>query len=253
MTYCVAVKVKSGLVFLSDSRTNAGVDDISTTRKMSIFSKPGDRSLIVLSAGNLAITQSVKTKLKSQKNKTIWNVKSLYEVAEIIGECIRDVYKRDGDALKKAGLEFSCSFILGGRISGEQTRLFKIYSAGNFIEADKESLYFQIGESKYGKPILDRVLHSNISTEAAAKCLLLSMDSTIRSNVSVGMPLELLKYQTDLQEPLSYKLVRDDDREFRKLKTFWNEHLEEGFKKVENISWDQTLNYSCEYPKDIND
>lgn len=243
MTYCVAVKVKAGLVFLSDSRTNAGVDDISTTRKMSVFTKSNDRSLVLLSAGNLAITQSVKTILKTRKNKFFWAAKSLYEIAEIIGECIREVNRRDGEALKKNGLEFSCSFILGGQIPGEDIRLFKIYSAGNFIEADEESLYFQIGESKYGKPILDRVLDSNMTTEAAAKCLLLSMDSTIRSNVSVGMPLELLEYKIRSEKTINYKLVKDGDEEYERIKNVWNAYLKNGFKKLANFSWDKTLNF----------
>ena len=248
MTYCVAAKISEGLVFLSDSRTNAGVDDISITKKMTIYKKKNDRTIFILCAGNLAITQSVKTLLIDSKGKRFWEASSLYTVAEVVGNCIREVRKRDGKHLSQAGLDFNCSFIVGGHILGEEPRLFKIYSAGNFIESDEDSLYFQIGESKYGKPILDRVLTNDISLEAAAKCMLLSMDSTIRSNISVGLPLDMCLYEKESPNSFKHKHLNKKDKCYEKLKSIWSTHLKEGFNKLENIEWDDSPSVDVKYP-----
>ncbi len=240
MTYCVGAKLNGGLVFLSDSRTNAGVDNVSKTKKMTIFRSSNDRTFVLLSAGNLAITQSVK-ELLSEKGveKKLWNSENLYKIAEIIGDCIRAVKKRDGMSLQKEGVKFDCSFILGGQIKDHEARLFKIYSAGNFIEAEADCLYFQIGETKYGKPILDRVLTTEISLESATKCVLLSMDSTLRSNVSVGLPLDLFIFDKNNPDLFKYKYIDEKNSFFIKLKESWNEHLEEGFNKIDNFDWNQ--------------
>src|SRR5215213_9327192 len=172
MTYCVGVKLDAGLVFLSDSRTNAGLDQISTFRKMMVYEKPGDRFMVMLSAGNLSISQSVREILQVEK-----------------------IEDQDGAAFANAGVDFNASMIFGGQINGEAMRLFLVYSAGNFIEATRETCYFQIGESKYGKPVLDRMITPTTPLDEAAKCALVSMDSTLKSNLSVGLPLDLLGYE----------------------------------------------------------
>src|SRR5476649_502132 len=181
MTYCVALRLDSGLVFLSDSRTNAGVDHVATARRMSVFENPGDRLMVFMTAGNLSISQSVKEIIGEHKNtagKTIWTADSMYEAAQIVGEAIRTVHDREAAALEKFGIDFNVSIIFGGQIKGERCRLFQIYSAGNFIESHDENTYFQIGEAKYGKPIIDRVITPVTSLDDAAKCALISMDST---------------------------------------------------------------------------
>ena len=200
MTYCVAMRLNDGLVFLSDSRTNAGVDHIGTFRKMNVFENPGERVMVLMTAGNLSISQSIRQIISETSNadgRSIWNASSMYEAAQILGEAIRAVHQRDAEELQKFGIDFNVSIIFGGQIQGERCRLFQMYSAGNFIESHDENTYFQIGESKYGKPIIDRVVSPASSLDEAAKCALISMDSTLRSNISVGLPLDLLLYSTD--------------------------------------------------------
>ncbi len=198
MTYCVGLCLKDGLVFLSDTRTNAGVDQIGTFRKMTLFQKNNDRFFTLMSAGNLAITQAVKEILLQGQllnGENLWTVKNSHDAAVVVGDAIKQVYERDHQALEKAGIDFNCNLIFGGQVKGERARLFNIYSAGNFIEATPETCYFQIGESKYGKPILDRVLNHATPLNLATKCALISMDSTLNSNISVGLPLDLLVYE----------------------------------------------------------
>ena len=205
MTYCVAIKLNAGLVFLSDSRTNAGLDQISTFRKMIVYEKPDDRFMVLLSAGNLSISQSIREILQIEQLKehpdsepiTIWNAKSMFDAARVLGAAIRHVYQRDAESLKQAGVDFNVSLVFGGQIKGEGMRLFQVYSAGNFIEATPETPYFQVGESKYGKPVLDRVITPTTPLNEAAKCALVSMDSTLKSNLSVGLPLDLVIYEAD--------------------------------------------------------
>ncbi len=217
LTYCVGIRLNAGLVFLSDSRTNAGLDQISTFRKMIVYEKPGDRFMTLLSAGNLSISQSVREILQVEAlpNRTpegddepitIWNARSMFDAARVLGSAVRRVYENDGQALKNNGMDFVASFIFGGQIGDEAMRLFLVYSAGNFIEATRETCFFQIGESKYGKPILDRVLTPTTPLEEAAKCALVSMDSTLKSNLSVGLPLDLVVYENGkLHSCLLYK------------------------------------------------
>jgi putative proteasome-type protease len=191
MTYCVAIKLNAGLVFLSDSRTNAGLDQISTFRKMIVYEKPDDRFMVLLSAGNLSISQSIREILQVEKLKdhesdegiTIWNAKSMFDAARVLGSAIRRVHDRDAASLQSAGVDFNVSLVFGGQIKGEGMRLFQVYSAGNFIEATPETPYFQVGESKYGKPVLDRVITPETPLDEAAKCALVSMDSTLKSNL----------------------------------------------------------------------
>src|SRR5882757_5860131 len=193
MTYCVGLLVDTGLVLLSDSRTNAGVDQINTFRKMATFQRSNDRVLVLLSAGNLAITQAVINLLHEEPDDPeqparIFRVKNMFSAARVVGDALREIHERDAEMLKEQGHEFNATFILGGQIYGEEPRLFHIYSAGNFIESSVDTPYFQIGESKYGKPIIDRVISRSSSLAEAAKCALISMDSTILSNLSVDPP-----------------------------------------------------------------
>ena len=178
MTYCVAISLDEGLVFLADSRTNAGVDAVSNYRKMTIFQKPGERMMALMSAGNLAITQAVKHYLNHPEpdSPSIWNVDNLFDAAQVVGDAVRKVRDRDAEELKKSGIEFNISLIFGGQIQGQAPTIYQIYSAGNFIEVTAETPYFQIGEAKYGKPILDRVITRSTPLKEAAKCALISMD-----------------------------------------------------------------------------
>ncbi len=245
MTYCVGIRLNAGLVFLSDSRTNAGVDAISTFRKMMVYEKPGDRFMCLLSAGNLSISQSVREILQTEKIPngddepiSIWNAKSMFDATRVLGSAVRRVYEQDGPALKANGIDFNCSMIFGGQIAGEAMRLFLVYSAGNFIEATRETPFFQIGESKYGKPILDRMLHPGTPLDVAAKCALVSMDSTIKSNLSVGMPLDLLVYQAGALQSDRIVCIDEHNPYFKMIRDTWGERLREVFEGIEEPRWD---------------
>ena len=245
MTYCVAIKLNAGLVFLSDSRTNAGLDQISTFRKMIIYEKPGDRFMVLLSAGNLSISQTVREILQVEQLKdsdggqpiTIWNAKSMFDAARVLGSAIRRVHERDADDLKNSGVDFNVAMIFGGQIKGEAMRLFQVYSAGNFIEATPETPYFQIGESKYGKPVLDRVIMPETPLEEAAKCALVSMDSTLKSNLSVGLPLDMVVYEVDSFETNKVVCIDNDNPYFRMLHDNWGKKLREVFDSIEDPMW----------------
>ena len=245
MTYCVAIKLNAGLVFLSDSRTNAGLDQISTFRKMIIYEKPNDRFMVLLSAGNLSISQSVREILQIEQLKdpecgppiTIWNAKSMFDAARVLGSAIRRVHERDADDLKRSGVDFNVAMIFGGQINGEAMRLFQVYSAGNFIEATPETPYFQIGESKYGKPVLDRVITPETPLEEAAKCALVSMDSTLKSNLSVGLPLDMVVYEVDRFETNKVVCIDNDNPYFQMLHNNWGKKLREVFDSIEDPMW----------------
>ncbi len=240
MTYCVAVRNESGLVFLSDSRTNAGLDQISTFRKMHVFEVPGERVMVLLTAGNLAISQSVASGLKVQmenhgdgsETKSLASAPNMFSAAKLVGEAVRKVYERDAESLKEFNTEFNVNLIFGGQVKGEEPRLFNIYSAGNFIEATAETPFFQIGESKYGKPILDRVIGSGLSLDEVAKCCLISMDSTIKSNLSVGLPLDLLCYERDSFKVNRRKLIDSKDPYFASIRDRWAEQLRKVFNEL---------------------
>ena len=183
MTYCVGLLLDAGLVFLADSRTSAGVDQVSTFRKVTVFQRRQDRVIVLMSSGNLAISQSVVSLMHEHREQgaevNINTVPSMFEAARYIGDVLREVHRRDAAALKEHGVEFNANFILGGQVGTEPPRLFSLYPAGNFIEATTDTPYLQIGESKYGKPIIDRVVTRSTSLAQAAKCALISMDSTI--------------------------------------------------------------------------
>ena len=240
MTYCVGMRLNSGLVFLSDSRTNAGVDHIGSFRKMTLFENPGDRIMVLLTAGNLSISQSVRQTISeylTPDGTSIWSASSMYEAAQIVGESIRSVHKRDAESLEQFGIDFNVSLIFGGQIRGERCRLFQMYSAGNFIESHDENPYFQIGESKYGKPIIDRVVTPNTPLDEAAKCALISMDSTLRSNISVGFPLDLLLYDEDALTISRFVTIDEKNQYFQMLRNSWGKELRSVFEGIADPVW----------------
>ena len=251
MTYCVAIKLNAGLVFLSDSRTNAGLDQISTFRKMIVYEKPGDRFMVLLSAGNLSISQSVREILQVEKLQdnegeegiTIWNAKSMFDAARVLGSAIRRVHDRDAVSLQHAGVDFNVSLIFGGQIKGEGMRLFQVYSAGNFIEATPETPYFQVGESKYGKPVLDRVITPTTPLDEAAKCALVSMDSTLKSNLSVGLPLDMVVYEVNQFQTERVVCIDENNPYFKMLHDNWGQKLREVFDSIEDPMWDGGQTY----------
>jgi putative proteasome-type protease len=238
MTYCIAIKLNAGLVMLSDSRTNAGVDHISTFRKMAVYEKPQDRVLVVMSSGNLAISQAVKAHVAhAAEGASVWTAGNLFDVARLFGDAIRAVAQRETEALKAAGVEFNINLLLGGQIAGEPVRLFHIYAAGNFIEATDENCYFQIGESKYGKPIIDRVVSPSTSLDEAAKCALISMDSTLKSNLSVGLPLDLLVYHANTLTVTHVAHITEDNTYFQMIRSNWGKRLKQVFSEIDAPVW----------------
>ena len=241
MTYCVAMRLDAGLVFLSDTRTNAGVDHVGTFRKMNVFEIPGDRMMVLMTAGNLSISQSIRQILADYTNasgRSVWTAKNMYEAAQIVGEAIRIVYQRDAKMLEEFDIHFNVSMIFGGQIKGESCRLFQMYSAGNFIESCDESSYFQVGESKYGKPILDRVINAATELDEAAKCALISMDSTLRSNISVGLPLDLLVYETDSLKVTRFVTIDETNQYFQMIRNTWGQQLKSVFESMDDPIWD---------------
>ena len=245
MTYCVGIRLNAGMVFLSDSRTNAGMDQISTFRKMMIYEKPGDRFMVMLSAGNLSISQSVREVLQVEKVDnggdeplTIWNATSMFDATRVLGSAVRRVYRQDGPSLKASGIDFNVSLIFGGQIKGEAMRMFLVYSAGNFIEATRETCFFQVGESKYGKPILDRVLTPGTRLDEAAKCALVSMDSTLKSNLSVGLPLDLVVYHEGTLASDEVVCIDEHNPYFGMIRDTWGERLREVFEGIDDPVWD---------------
>jgi putative proteasome-type protease len=242
MTYCVAVRLDRGLVFAADTRTSAGNDNVTVFRKLHYWRKIGERVVVLMSAGNLSVTQSVISILNEQLveqlspgAESLFTVPSLYRAARLVGDAIREVRRVDGASLEASGNSFNASFILGGQIGDEPPRLFNIYSEGNFIEATGDTPFFQIGEHKYGKPILDRVVQPNMRLGEAAKLVLLSFDSTLRSNLSVGMPIDLLIYERDSLDVRREKRIEQDDEYFRKISTRWSEALRSAVASMEEF------------------
>jgi putative proteasome-type protease len=241
VTYCIGMLMDAGMVFLSDTRTNAGVDQINTFRKMSVFEQPGERVLVLLSAGNLAITQAVVSLLFEHQGKegaSLLTAPNLFEAARHVGDCLREVHNRDAAALAGFNIDFNAAFLLGGQIKGEQPRLFSIYAAGNFVEASADTPYFQIGESKYGKPILDRIFNWQSDLEQAAKCALISMDSTLKSNLSVGMPLDMLCYTSGSLKVDRRARIAADHPYFKSLREAWGERIKQAFSELPALDWE---------------
>jgi len=243
MTYCVGVLVDEGMVFLSDSRTNAGVDQISTFRKMTIFERKGERAMVLMTSGNLAVSQAVVSILQERiaaPDKDVANIMTatnMFEAVRMVGEAVREVHRRDAAALQEHGLEFNVSMIFGGQIQGEIPRLFNVYAAGNFIEATADTPYIQIGESKYGKPILDRVITRSLSLSRAVKCALVSMDSTIRSNLSVGLPLDLICIKRDALKLGKHLSIDDKHEYYNMIHRQWSESLRHAFHAIPDPDW----------------
>jgi len=236
MTYCVAMNLREGMVFVSDSRTNAGIDQIATFRKLHVFCTPGERVIVLQSAGNLATTQSVVSLLRARSHEPeghhLLNVRSMYDAAELVGSVIREVIARDTGPQAQSNIDFGCSFLVGGQIRGEEQRLFNIYPQGNFIESSQDTLFFQVGESKYGKPIIDRVLNYDTPLRPALQCALISFDSTIKSNLSVGMPLDRLVYVRDSFSDSLQRRIDENDEYFRTIRKGWSEGLRRLFHEL---------------------
>lgn len=241
MTYCVGLKLDRGLVFAADTRTNAGVDNISTFKKLHVWEEPGERVVALMSAGNLAVTQAVVSLLTEHitsadnDKPTIMTARTMFQVARIVGSAVREVKEIDGEALAASAENFFVTFILGGQVKGEAPRLFQVYAAGNFIEVTEDTPYLQIGEHKYGKPILDRVTRHDMRLGEAAKLVLLSFDSTLRSNLSVGMPIDMLLYNTDSFTTQRQVRITQDDPYFQKLSHGWSDKLREAFAEIEEF------------------
>ncbi len=240
MTYCVAMRLNAGLVFLSDSRTNAGVDHIGTFRKLSVFENPGDRMMVLMTAGNLSISQSIRQTVAeylTPEGISIWTATTMYEAAQIVGDSIRAVHQREAKALEESGIDFNVSLIFGGQIRGERCRLFQMYAAGNFIESHDENPYFQIGEAKYGKPIIDRVISPSTPIDEGAKCALISMDSTLKSNISVGFPLDLLVYESDSLAVNRFVTIDENNQYFQMIRSTWGKQLKAVFEGIADPVW----------------
>jgi putative proteasome-type protease len=238
MTYCVGALLEDGIVFGSDSRTHAGVDDFASFCKMTVFERVGERVLVLLSSGSLAGTQAVISLLTQQADDAgIRSARTMFDVARVVSDAMRAVDRRDSEHLEKHDLTFNASFILGGQISGERMRLFRIYAAGNFIEASADTPFFQTGEAKYGKPIIDRVIAPSTNLSDAAKCVLVSFDSTMRSNLSVGMPIDLLCYERDALAVKKRRRFEQGDPYFGALSQKWSEGVRAAFKELPEPQW----------------
>jgi len=238
MTYCVGMLLNDGVVFASDSRTNAGVDNFATFCKMNVFERRGDRVIVLLSSGNLAGTQSVISTLKQRAEAedevatNIWTARTMYDVAGIVSDAVRAVERRDGEHLAASATPFNASFIVGGQIKGEPPRLFRTFAEGNFIEASSDTPFFQTGEAKYGKPIIDRVIRPATNLSDAMKCVLVSFDSTMRSNLSVGMPIDLVCYERDALRVTIRHRFAPGDAYFSTLSKEWSEGVRAVFRSL---------------------
>jgi putative proteasome-type protease len=242
MTYCIGVLLDEGMIFASDSRTNAGVDNFAKFCKMTVFERRGDRVIVLLSSGNLAGTQAVigvlnRRCVADDGTANLWSARTMFDVAMLVADAMRDIERRDGEYLKRGELKFNASFIVGGQIGGERLRLFRIYAEGNFIEAEVDTPYFQTGETKYGKPIIDRVITPSTHLADAAKCVLVSFDSTMRSNLSVGMPIDLLCYERDSLEVRKRRRFRSGDPYFSALSNAWGEGTRQVFRQLPELNW----------------
>lgn len=241
MTYCVALLVDEGLVLASDTRTNAGVDQVGIFPKMHHFEVRGERMIILLTAGNLAITQLVVNRLreaiKRDDGAHLNNIDSLFDAASLVGDEVRFAFERDAEHLKNHNADFHASIIVAGQIKGERARLFNVYNAGNFIESSIETPYFQIGETKYGKPIIDRVIKHDTGMMDAVKCVLISFDSTIRSNISVAPPIDLMLYRKDSFHGECHQRIVENDAYYSLIRKGWSEGLKSVFQQLPNPDW----------------
>lgn len=237
VTYCVGILLDEGVVLASDSRTNAGIDRVSTFRKMFTFERPGEQFFTLLTAGNLSLTQGVISLIgewldSDDPDRDLYAAGSMFGAARIVGRALREVHKTDAGYLQQHDVDFSATIVLAGQVKGGRLRLFQIYDAGNFIEAMGDTIYFQIGEVKYGKPILDRIVRRQTGLKDAAKCALISFDSTMRSNVSVGPPIDLMIYRRDTLEQAFTIRLEEDDPYWQELREGWGEAIHNAFDNV---------------------
>ena len=242
MTYCVAMSLDAGMIFASDSRTNAGVDQIAKFSKMRVFARDDDRVIVTLSSGNLSISQNAVNILEqraraSESDLSLWNAPSMFDVARLLGDALREVKTRDAPYMEQNNIDSYANFLVGGQLRGEKMRLFNVYSQGNFIEATPDTNYFQIGETKYGKPIIDRVIRHNTSLLDATKCTIVSFDSTMRSNISVGLPIDLVIYEADTLRIKLKKRIEESDAYFQMIHTQWGEGLRRVFAQLPDPDW----------------
>jgi len=242
MTYCVAMSLEAGMIFAADSRTNAGVDQIGRFSKLRVFARESDRVVVTLSSGNLSMTQNALNILEQRSRSgdsqlQLWNAPSMFDIARLVGDALREVKTRDGPYLLQNNIDSHATFIVGGQVRGEPPRLFEVYSEGNFIEATADTCYFQIGESKYGKPVIDRVITRSTSLQEATKCTIVSFDSTMRSNISVGLPIDLAVYETDGLRLKLQKRIEESDPYFQMIHTQWGEGLRRVFAELPNPEW----------------
>ena len=242
MTYCVAMCLDAGMIFASDSRTNAGVDQVSRFSKMRTFVREGERVIVSLSSGNLSITQNAVNILEqhvkvNDARDNLRNVVSMFDVARLFGDALREVKSRDGPYLMQNNIDAGANFLVGGQVRGEPPRLFNVYSEGNFIETTVDTCYFQTGETKYGKPIIDRVITRGSGLTDATKCTLVSFDSTMRSNISVGLPIDLLTYDTDAFRIRAQRRIEETDPYFQMIHAEWGEGLRRIFAQLPNPEW----------------
>jgi len=242
MTYGVGILVNEGLVMASDSRTNAGVDRVATFRKTYVFEEPGERVFVLLTAGNLAITQSTISVISESiegrnGHPSLMETHSMYQAARVVGNALREVYRIDGPALKEQNIDFQASVILGGEIKGEGMKLFEIYAAGNFIEATEDTPYFQIGEVKYAKPVIDRLITQESPLRDAAKCALISFDSTMRSNISVGPPIDVAICARGACRVTQQVRIEANDPYFLAIRAAWTKGLARVFTEVPSPDW----------------
>jgi putative proteasome-type protease len=242
MTYCVGVLLDKGMIFASDSRTNAGLDNVSTFCKMTVFERPADRVIVLLSSGNLAGTQAVVSILRQRAEAnegaaTLYTARSMFDAVTCVADAMRAVGNRDAKYLEASDVSFNASFIVGGQIASEPMRLFRTYAEGNFIETGEHTPYLQTGELKYGKPILDRVIRRQTSLTDVTKCILVSFDSTMRSNMSVGFPIDLLCYERDALRVSMRRRIDRHDAYFEALSSAWSEGTREVFAKLPELRW----------------
>ncbi len=241
MTYCVGVMLEKGMIFASDSRTHAGVDNFASFCKLSLFERAGDRVIVLLSSGNLGGTQAVISILRQNAARldcpSLWNAESMFDAAMLVSDAMRLVDNRDSPHLTKDDIGFYASFILGGQIRGEPPRLFRLYAEGNFIEAGEETPYFQTGETKYGKPIIDWTIRRSTSLNDATKSVLVSFDSTMRSNLSVGMPIDLICYERDSLAVTRRRRLDPGDEYFTTLSEEWSAGTRDVFSRLQDLEW----------------
>jgi putative proteasome-type protease len=240
MTYCIGVMLDQGIIFASDSRTNAGMDNVARFCKMTVFERPGDRVIVLLSSGGLAGTQAVinaltRGSVDADSRQSLWNAPTMLDVAVLVADAMREVEGRGGEYPVESKRVFNASFIVGGQILGEPVRLFRLYAEGNFIEAEAATPYFQTGENKYGRPIIDRVITRSTPLSDAVKCVLVSFDLTMRSNLSVGMPIDLICYRRDSLEVGLRRRFDEGDTYFAALGKQWRDGVRHVFSQLPDM------------------